>query len=71
MIYDPALGASRAYRSGVVTQNAPASKKLSTLQWRNINKGMFSGPRPSYQGYNGNENSKDILNRSKRNMDMR
>ena len=71
MIYDPAVGASRAYRSGVLTQNLPASKKLSGAQWRNVNKGMFSGPRPSYQGYNGNENSKDILNRSKRNMDMR
>lgn len=70
-MYDPAWGASRAYKSGVTTQNLSASKKLTGAQWRNINVGMYSGPRNSVQRYTVGETSKDVLNRSRRNMDMR
>lgn len=47
------------------------SKKKTAPDIRNENRGMFSGPRPSYQRYNVSEQASDILNRSKRNMDMR
>lgn len=47
------------------------SKKKTAPDTRNVNNGMFSGPRPSYQRYNVSEQASDILNRSKRNMDMR
>ena len=46
-----------------------AVKKAEDI--RNVNVGMFSGPRPSYQRYNVSERASDLLNRSKRNMDAR
>lgn len=84
---DPALGRTRAERAlgeshpnkkkkkGVSPKARPSkkapqkSKKKGDI--RNVNNGMFSGPRPSYQRYNVSEQASDILNRSKRNMDMR
>lgn len=83
---DPAVGRSRAERafgetlkSGGVSpkkrrsKKAPqkSKKKKTAPDIRNENRGMFSGPRPSYQRYNVSEQASDILNRSKRNMDMR
>jgi uncharacterized protein (DUF39 family) len=70
-MHDPAWGASRAYKSGVMTDKLNSSTKMTGAQWRNINVGMYSGPRPSYQRYTVGANSSDILNRSKRNKDMR
>jgi hypothetical protein len=56
----------------------PAKKKVAAKKTvkkaediRNVNVGMFSGPRPSYQRYNVSERASDLLNRSKRNMDAR
>lgn len=80
---DPAVGRSRAQRAlgesypkkGVSpkksrSKKAPQKpKKKGDI--RNENVGMFSGPRPSYQRYNVSEQAQDVLNRSKRNMDMR
>lgn len=71
-MYDPAVGASRAYRSGMKTkESTPASKRLSGAQWRNISVGQYDGPRASYQRYSASPAAQDKLNRSKRNMDMR
>ena len=80
---DPAVGRSRAQRAlgesypkKGVSPKARRSKKAPQKpkkkgDIRNENVGMFSGPRPSYQRYNVSEQAQDILNRSKRNMDMR
>jgi hypothetical protein len=38
--------------------------RQSTVQFRNINVGMFSGPRPSYQRYSTNLASAGVLNRT-------
>lgn len=71
-MYDPAWGASRAYKSGLKTkENTPASKRMSSAQWRNISVGQYDGPRASYQRYSAGPNAAPQLNRSKRNMDMR
>lgn len=75
---DPALGRTRAERA--LGEFAPkAKKKEKTLpakrsrlnEFRVINGGMFDGPKPSYGRYNVSEQASDILNRQKRNMDMR
>jgi len=84
---DPAVGRTRSERAlgeshpnkkkGVSPKARPSkkapqkSKKKTAPDIRNENRGMFSGPRPSYQRYNVSEQASDILNRSKRNMDMR
>jgi len=38
--------------------------RLSNVQWRNVNVGMFSGPRPSYGTYSLGPNSIDALRRT-------
>lgn len=56
------------------SKKAPPAKKKTVKKAediRNVNVGMFSGPRPSYQRYNVSERASDMLNRSKRNMDAR
>lgn len=58
---DPALGKSRAERSGVIP-----TPRNRNAEFRNINIGQFSGPRPSYQRYNVSEQAQDILNRQNR-----
>jgi hypothetical protein len=75
---DPALGRTRAERAlGEFTPGKSKSKKelkpkRSRLnEFRVVHVGQFDGPRPSYGRYNVSEQSADILNRSKRNMDMR
>jgi hypothetical protein len=62
---DPALGPTRGQKSGMKPQDA------LTRQFRNVNVGMYSGPKPTYQRYNVSEQASDILNRSIRNMDTR
>jgi hypothetical protein len=59
---DPALGPTRGQKSGF---------KKTPRQFRNVNVGMFSGPKPTYQRYTVSEQAEDILNRSIRNMDTR
>lgn len=75
---DPAVGRSRAERA--LGEHHPKSKKKSkelkpkrsrVNEFRVIHHGQFDGPRPSYGRYNVSEQSADILNRSKRNMDAR
>lgn len=62
---DPAVGRTRAER-------AFGNLKPSRAEdFRLAHTGQYDGPRASYGRYNVGENSKDILNRSKRNMDMR
>lgn len=81
---DPAVGRTRAERAfgetrkseGVSpkkrrSKKAPQKSKKKKGDIRNVNNGMFSGPKPSYQRYNVSEQASDILNKSKRNMDMR
>jgi hypothetical protein len=63
---DPALGPTRAQNAFGVRTGSSRVK-----EFRNINNGMFSGPRPTYGRYSVSENAIDVLNRSKRNMDMR
>jgi hypothetical protein len=55
---DPALGRTRAENSGVTP---PVSRNK---EFRNINVGMFAGPRPTYGRYNVSEQAADVLNRS-------
>jgi len=62
MIKDPALGRTKAERSGVV-QPARVSR---VTEFRNVSVGQYSGPRPSYQRYNVSEQAQDILNRQNR-----
>ena len=38
--------------------------RQSNVQFRNINVGMFSGPRPSYQRYSTNLASAGVMNRT-------
>ena len=75
---DPALGRTRAERA--LGETHPKAKKKPTEvkakrsrlnEFRVIHHGQYDGPRPSYGRYNVSEQSADILNRSKRNMDMR
>ena len=71
---DPALGrtrAERAFGKDKPTPKEPAPKRSRLNEFRLINGGMFDGPKASYGRYNVSEQSADILNRSKRNMDMR
>lgn len=75
---DPALGRTRAERAlGEHMPNkkkkkkAPAPKRSRVNEFRVIQSGMFDGPKPSYGRYNVSEQAADVLNRQKRNMDMR
>lgn len=70
---DPALGRSRAERAlGEFTPKNKVKKKPSRAQdFRMANTGQYDGPKASYGRYNVGQNSADMLNRSKRNMDMR
>lgn len=75
---DPALGRTRAERA-LGEQHPKAKKKTKTPpakrsrlnEFRVIQHGQYDGPRPSYGRYNVSEQASDILNRQKRNMDMR
>jgi hypothetical protein len=74
---DPAVGRSRAERafgpdkpkeSTAKKKKAtpPLKKPRSTINdVRNLNNGMFSGPKPTYGRYNVSEQAADLLNRSK------
>jgi hypothetical protein len=75
---DPALGRTRAERA--LGEHMPGKKKSKKVQaqkrsrvneFRVIQSGMFDGPKPSYGRYNVSEQASDVLNRQKRNMDMR
>ena len=75
---DPALGRTRAQRA--LGETHPKSKKKpaelkptrSRLnEFRTVHVGQYDGPRPSYGRYNVSEQAGDLLNRQKRNMDMR
>ena len=75
---DPALGRTRAERALGEThpkaKKKPAevkAKRSRLNEFRVIHHGQYDGPRPSYGRYNVSEQSADILNRSKSNMDMR
>ena len=78
---DPAWGRSKAERAlGEFTpkkkQNPKGPKGLKPVrsrlnEFRVVHVGQYDGPRASYGRYNVSEQSADILNRSKRNMDMR
>jgi hypothetical protein len=72
---DPALGNPKAYRAlgketpGTKTGKAPLKAKRSRInEFRQIDNGQFSGPRPSYGRYQVSEQAADILNRSLRSM---
>jgi hypothetical protein len=75
---DPALGRTRAQRA--LGEDYPNAKKKKTElkpkrsrlnEFRVVHVGQYDGPRPSYGRYNVSEQAGDLLNRSKRNMDMR
>jgi hypothetical protein len=38
--------------------------RLANVQWKNVNVGMFSGPRPSYGSYSLGPNSIGALRRT-------
>lgn len=75
---DPAVGRTRAERA-LGESHPKAKKKPAELkakrsrlnEFRVIHHGQFDGPRPSYGRYNVSEQASDVLNRQKRNMDMR
>ena len=75
---DPALGRTRAQRA--LGEGHPNAKKKPTElkakrsrlnEFRVVHVGQYDGPRPTYGRYNVSEQAGDLLNRSKRNMDMR
>lgn len=76
---DPAVGRTRAERAlGEVYPKAKKKRptelkaKRSRLnEFRTVHIGQYDGPRASYGRYNVSEQASDLLNRSKRNMDMR
>lgn len=71
---DPALGrtkAERAFGADAPKKTEIKEKRSRLNEFRAVNIGQFDGPNPSYGRYNVSEQSADILNRSKRNMDMR
>lgn len=66
---DPALGPTREERAFGELGNTPKKKTLKAVrsrvdEFRNINNGMFAGPRPTYGRYNVSEQASDILNKS-------
>ena len=71
MIYDPALGKTRAERAfgndvdvkGVRTERSRAKAFYGT---RNVEPNMYGGPRGSYGRYQVSEQASDILNRQLR-----
>jgi hypothetical protein len=74
---DPALGRTRAERAlgehldpkKKSTQMKPKRSRLN--EFRVVHVGQYDGPRASYGRYNVSEQASDILNRQKRNQDMR
>lgn len=74
---DPALGRTRAERAlgeglDPKKKSKQMKEKRSRLnEFRVVQHGQYDGPRPSYGRYNVSEQAADLLNRSKRNMDMR
>ena len=74
---DPALGRTRAERAlGEGLDPKKKSKQMKSKrsrlnEFRVIHHGQYDGPRPSYGRYNVSEQASDVLNRQKRNMDMR
>jgi hypothetical protein len=74
---DPALGRTRAERAlgehldpkKKSTQIKPKRSRLN--EFRVVHVGQYDGPRASYGRYNVSEQASDILNRQKRNQDMR
>jgi len=42
----------------------PVLSRNSSVQFRNVNVGMFSGPRPSYQRYSLGQNAFGALSRT-------
>lgn len=74
---DPALGRTRAERAlgeqldpkKKSTQMKPVRSRLN--EFRVVHVGQYDGPRASYGRYNVSEQASDILNRQKRNKDMR
>lgn len=61
MIYDPALGKTRAQRA--FGETGRAKQFLGT---RNVEPNMYGGPRASYGRYQVSEQASDILNRQLR-----
>ena len=71
---DPAWGPTKAERAGIgVTpkKNSLKAPRSRVNEFRYIHTGQFDGPKPTYGRYNVSEQSADIVNRQKRNMDMR
>lgn len=64
---DPALGRTRAERAlGEDYPKRGVNTGASRVQeFRNINNGMFSGPRKTYGRYSVSSNALDALNRAK------
>lgn len=75
---DPALGRTRSERA-LGEQHPKSGKNPKRLkptrsrlnEFRVVHHGQYDGPRPSYGRYNVSEQASDILNRQRRNMDMR
>ena len=71
---DPAWGRTKAERAGIgVTpqKNSLKAPRSRVNEFRYIHTGQFDGPKPTYGRYNVSEQSADIVNRQRRNMDMR
>jgi hypothetical protein len=74
---DPALGRTRAERA--LGEHLDPKKKSTQIkpkrsrvnEFRVVHVGQYDGPRASYGRYNVSEQASDILNRQKRNQDMR
>jgi hypothetical protein len=47
------------------TKTVPVN--LFPVQFRNVNVGMFSGPRPSYQRYSASPAASDVIKKVKQN----
>lgn len=72
MVNDPAWGRSRAERAfGEISKHPLKAKRSRVNDFRLAQTGQYDGPKASYGRYNVSEQAQDILNRSRRNMDMR
>lgn len=64
---DKTLKATRSRNNNLKGQD----KKSRLEEFRVIQHGVYDGPKASYGRYNVSEQASDVLNRQKRNMDMR
>jgi hypothetical protein len=77
-VRDPALGRTRSERAlgeqhpnGNKNPKRLKAKRSRLNEFRVVQHGQYDGPKASYGRYNVSEQAQDVLDRQRRNMDMR